>query len=148
VFEKKDGGLCVRGSTIRAHLKDCAKQLSSLYVARIQKEKTFAVRVVNGLYVEGGFRDANGTELIHFMRNGQTVGEPDGYEEKMVHAWSPQGPINALKKFAYLVKPTLQCTVAVLGKAVSAADLKTILEYGAVHGYGGERSQGDGYVLV
>lgn len=44
VFQRSNGHLVVGTRTIRAHLKDCARVISSLYVGRIQGEKSFAVR--------------------------------------------------------------------------------------------------------
>ena len=56
-------------------------------------------------------------------------------------------PINALKTFEYIEPARLDFTLKVLGKSVSKKDLETLFEYGGVHGYAGERGDGEGKYL-
>jgi len=145
VFQRVDGRLSVRAATLRAHLKDCCSQVQNQLVGRIKGERNFTTRVKNGLYVGGGFRDpSSGTEYIHVTRDGGPITEGDGFQERLVHSQTPQGPINAIKQFEFVVRPTIRFAVGLLGTSVKPEDLATILRYGAVHGYGGERSQQEG----
>ncbi len=45
-----DGKLVLRSATFRAHLKDCARILSANCIGKVQGEKTFASKVLNGVY--------------------------------------------------------------------------------------------------
>ncbi|MBI4063488.1 MAG: hypothetical protein HY401_04215 [Elusimicrobia bacterium] len=144
VFERVEGRLAVRAATIRAHLKDCCSQVQNQLVGRIKGERNFTTRVKNGLYIGGGFRDQNGTEMLFLLKGGQPVTEADGFQERLVHAKTPQGQINAIKRFEYVIQPTISFTAFLLGNSVKSEDMAVILRYGAVHGYGGERSQQEG----
>ena len=144
VFEKVEGRLVIRANTIRAHIKDCVSQVQNQFAGKIRGERYFTTRVKNGLYVKGNFRDSFGTELVALSRDGKPINEPDGFIEKPVHVNGPQGPQNALKRFAYVIRPTVEFTVRLLGKSVSVQDLATVMMYGATHAYGGERSMQDG----
>lgn len=146
-FESAGGGLVIRAATIRAHFKDCARQLMATQ-GRIQGEKGFAQRVINGLYVLGNFRGESGTDLIRIMRDGKQVTAPDGYDEKTVHVMTPKGMINALKRVPYIVRPTLEFTVSLLAISVNPKELLTLCQYGGTHGYGGERSMQDGQYIA
>ena len=71
--------------------------------------------------------------------------EADGRKDKAVHARGPTGqPINALKSFEYIEPAKLEFTLKVLGQSVQLSDLETLFQYGGVHGYGGERGDGEG----
>ncbi len=145
IFERVEGRLAVRAATIRAHLKDCTSQVQNQLVGRLKGERNFTTRVKNGLYIGGGFRDESGTEMLFITKEGKPITEGDGFQERMVHASSPQGPINALKQFEYVIKPQLTFNVFLLGESVKIdPDLIKILQYGATHGYGGERSMQEG----
>jgi len=143
VFEQVDGVMAVRAATLRAHIKDCTNQVQNQFIGVIGGERNFTTRVKNGLYVGEGLRD-NGTELVPFLRDGNPIKEIDGFQDRPVHFKTPRGEVSALKRFAYLLRPSLKFTVFILGKSVRPEDLQTILQYGAVHGYGGERSMQEG----
>jgi hypothetical protein len=144
VFERVEGRLAVRAATIRAHIKDCCSQVQNQLIGRIRGERNFTTRVKNGLYIGGGFRDPNGTEMLFILKNGKPVTQGDGFQERLVHANTPSGQINAIKRFEYVIQPSIQFTAFLLGSSVKPEDLGTILRYGAVHGYGGERSTQEG----
>lgn len=136
-FQAVEGRLVMRGGTVRAHYKDCARILSSLYVGKIQGEKSFAVKVVNSVYVEDYW--------IPILRDdGTPVTVADGAYDKAVHVMTSMGQRNALKRIQFVTEPRMVFTVKVLGRAIGKRDLETIMEYGAVHGYAGERSDGEG----
>jgi hypothetical protein len=147
-FQRVNGGLANRAATIRAHLKDCATVLSSLYVGRVEKERSFAVKVKNALYWPP---DCYWVPILN--RDGQPVTEPTGTRDVPVHVMTRQGPINALKTLEYVSNAVMEFPLLILtppsGKPViSEADLKTLMMYGGTHGYGGERSlDGGRYVF-
>lgn len=145
-FQSVDNTLVVPAFTIRAHIKDCCSQVQNQLTGRIKGERNFTTRVKNGLYVKGDLLDKAGTDVILIMRDGIPIftSQIDGYQERTVHASTPQGPISAIKKFAYVRNPVLTFIVSLLGESVKPQDLALILQYGATHGYGGERSMGEG----
>lgn len=143
VFQRIDGVLSVRMATIRAHLKDCAYQISTYYTGKLQGEKSFSVRVKNNLYWPPE------KPFIPILRDGQPITEPTGVREKAVHFQTRMGPRSALKAFEYVEGASLNFSLLVLTQpngthVVSEADLKTMFTYGGVHGYAGERSEDGG----
>lgn len=141
VFQRNNGGLCFRHGTIKAHLKDCARVLSAQYVGRIQGERAFSTRVINGVYPD------EHVYWIPIMRlDGVPCREADGTYDKPVHAKGVRGePINCLKRFEYVNPPSfMEFTLKVLGQSVKETDLHYLLTYGGTHGYAGERSDGEG----
>lgn len=139
VFQSHAGCLAIRADTIRAHLKDCARVISAQYLGRIEGERAFSTRVKNGLY-----QDPQAPWIPLVREDGTAITVPDGWEDRAVHAWSPRGQVNALKRIAYVVQPRLAFTLLILGDSVSEGDLATVMQYGGVHGYGGERSRDGG----
>lgn len=139
-FQQRDGNLSVRGATIRAHIKDCARQLSRYVVGKVRGESSFATRVVNTVYVQ--------EEWVPILKDGQQVREPSGWIEKPFSAMTPRGPISAFKRFAYISQPTLTFTLLVTGGAVKEIDLHNLFYYGGVHGYAGERGMGYGRYMI
>lgn len=131
-FKKDDQGLYYEARCIRAHIKDCAAQVQKILEIRGLKPK-----VANRVYVE--------PSKIYLGKS-----EPDGYEVRPVHAMLPRGPISSLKAIDYLNDVTLEFRLKVLDDGIITEDiLKTIFEYGGIHGMGQERSQDWGkYVVV
>jgi hypothetical protein len=144
VFQRKDGVLVIREDTVRAHLKDCARSVSSQFVGKIKGERSFATRVVNGVYLDPL------SEFIPITRHDQTpVIKEDDVIDKPVHAKGPRGePINALKSFEIVKEARVDFVLWVLGSSVSIKDLETLMRFGGTHGYGGERSAGGGKYLA
>jgi len=141
VFQSESKRLVVRAETVRAHLKDCARVLSRLYIGKVQGEKSLGVRVKDGIYM-----DLSEYWLPILHEGTGTYTEADGRMERFVHTINPKtgAPINAIKCFEFIECPTLIFTLKVLGNCVKQEDLETIMEYGGTHGYGGERSAGEG----
>ena len=149
VFQRRDGHFVVRMDTIRAHLKDCAQVLSSLYTTRVRGERSFAVKVKNALYWDPAWY------WVSVRRKGQdeAVTAPNGIIERPVHSMTPQGQISALKAFEYVDDALLQFPLFILtspsGPIIKESDLKTLMQYGGLHGYAGERSrEGGRYVFT
>lgn len=140
VFQRQQGQLVMRAATVKAHLKDCARVLSAQYIGRIANERAFSTRVVNGVYLD---------ESVYWLPilrpNGEAIMDADGAYDKPIHTRGPQGVQNALKRFEYIAPPAvLEFTIKVLGKSVSETDLHHVFTYGGVHGYAGERGDGEG----
>lgn len=140
-FQRHGGGLVQRYGTVRAHIKDCARVLSAQYVGRIQGARAFSTRVINGVYL-----DEHEYWLPILRPDGSPVATGDGFMDKAVHVRGPRGePLNALKRIEFVEPPSmLVFTLKVLGQSVAESDLHMLFEYGGVHGYAGERSDGEG----
>ena len=153
IFQRHQGHLVVGMRTIRAHIKDVARVLSMLYVGKIEKEKSFAVKVANAVYYP--------PELYYvpiLNQAGTLLTEPTGRRDKAIHVMTAMGPRSALKTMEYVTDAVLEFPLTLLtqpdrtvegrvvpGKmVVSEADLRTIFTYGGTHGYGPERSDGEG----
>lgn len=141
VFQRDQGRLVMRAATMRAHLKDCARVLSAQFVGRIQGERSFATRVINGVYLD---------ERVYWLpvlrHDGSSITGPDGAHDKPIHVRGPRGePLTALKRFEYIEPPSMmEFTLKVLGRSVSETDLHHLFQYGGTHGYAGERGDGEG----
>lgn len=140
-FQNIDGQLVMRGGTMKAHIKDCARILSSMVYAKIKGERSLAVRVLNCVNVEEAW--------IPIHKNGRPVFEADNFIDKAVHVQTMMGPRNALKRILYVDRPSMVFTLMVAttndGKpVVPVKDLERVFTYGAVHGYAGERGDGEG----
>lgn len=140
VFQRHEGVLCMRASTIRAHLKDCARVLSAQYMPKVKGERAFSTRVINGLYPD---------ETVYWVPirrlDGTPVTKHDGELDKAIHVRGPMGQQqNAIKRFEYVEGARLDFRVKVLGESVRREDLSTLMQYGGVHGYAGERGDGEG----
>lgn len=143
VFQHDAGGVVMRASTIKAHVKDCARVLSAQFIGGIKGERRFSTRVINGVYLD---KSVYYVPIWRPTADGLLrLAQADSAEDRMVHAHGPQGPVNALKRFEYLEPPTtMEFTLLVLGRSVSETDLHHLFTYGGTHGYAGERSNGEG----
>lgn len=141
MFQRWDGALVMRAATIKAHIKDCARVLSAQFVGRIQGERAFSTRVINGVYP-----DAREYWIPIRQPDGEKITQPYGVRDKAIHVRGPRGEqLNALKQFEYLHPPIIMdFTLNVLGRSVSETDLHHVFTYGGTHGYAGERSDGEG----
>jgi len=138
VFQKVNNHLVVRSDNIRAHIKECARIVTWHYVGYVQGEKSLTARTKNCVYIDDYF--------IQILRpDGKLVADQDGRITKPIHTSGPRGqPINAIKTFEWIEPARLDFHLRVFGGVVKVEDLKTIMEYGGVHGFGGERSAGEG----
>lgn len=141
VFQRHAGFLVQRAATVKAHIKDCARVLSTQFVGRIEGERAFSTRVINGVYLNPV------PYWVPILReNGSPIAMADGAYDKAIHVRGPRGePLNALKRFEYVEPPSmLRFGLNVLGRSVSETDLHHLFQYGGVHGYAGERGDGEG----
>jgi len=142
VFQRHAGHIVMRAATVKAHIKDCARVLSAQFIGRIQGERAFSTRVINGVYPD----ERQGYWLPVQRPDGALITAADGTRDKAIHVRGPRGEqLNALKQFEYLNPPVfLEFTLNVLGRSVSETDLHHVFTYGGTHGYAGERSDGEG----
>ncbi len=140
VFQRDNGHLAIRAGTIKAHLKDCARQISTLYVGKIAGEKAFSTKVKNGLYPD------EKQYWVPILRTDtlQPVKEADGTFDKAVHVWTRKGQVSAIKNIEFMMGATLIFKLKVFGSSVNETDLDHLFRYGGTHGYGGERGDGEG----
>ncbi len=140
VFQRHNGVLVMRSGTVRAHIKDCARVLSAQFIGRVEKERAFSTRVINGVYP-----DKSQYWIPICREDGATIQTADGAHDKPIHTRGPQGVVNALKRFEVVEPPsTMTFQLNVLGRSVSETDLHHIFTYGGTHGYAGERGDGEG----
>lgn len=166
IFQRVNGVLAMRMATVKAHLKDCAYQLQTYTTGYVQGEKGLRVKVANGVYWPPGAPVIlhRGTPFVPILHlDGTPFTEPSGVHEKPVHITSgPQGPRNALKAMEFCEEAAMEFRLAVLtapdrqvkrgDKAATVAgrplidedDMKSLMLYGGVHGYAGERSEDGG----
>src|SRR5262245_3049954 len=102
VFQRHDGALVQRAATVKAHIKDCARVLSNQFVGRIQGERAFSTRVINGVYL-----DENEYWLPILRPNGDRIAHADGAFDKAIHVKGPRGMMNAIKRFEYIEPPSV-----------------------------------------
>ena len=139
VFQRHEGACVERFDTLRAHIKDCARVVSG-YTGRIEKERSFATKAVNGLYV------AETPYWVPILRpDGTPVTKHDAETERAIR--TPRGA-SALKRFERIEPWRVVFTLKVLtvgGKmAVAEDDVHMIFTYGGTHGYAGERGADGG----
>jgi hypothetical protein len=112
-----------------AHLKDCARVLSAQFVGKIDGERAFSTRVINGVYL-----DERQYWLPIRRPDGTPLAAPDGTRDKAIHVRGRDGkPLNALKQFEFVASPSvLEFTLKVLGRSVSETDLHLCSIYEAI----------------
>ncbi len=139
-FQRADGQLVMRAGTVKAHIKDCARVISAQAVGKIKGERSFATKVINGVY-----QDEKQYWLPLLRQNGDPVTEADDTDQKAIHFKLPDGRmLNAIKVFEYINQPVLRFRLKVLGNSPNQEDIEMLFNYGGVHGYGGERGDGEG----
>lgn len=127
-FKKDDKGLYFEARCVRSHIKDCANILGQGTL----EIKALKAKVANRVYVE--------PERIYLGRK-----EPDGSENRVVHAMTRKGPRSSLKTIDFVDNAKIKFTLKVLEDGVIDRDiLEAIFDYGGTHGMGQERSQGWG----
>ena len=165
VFQRVDGVLAVRMATIKAHLKDCAYQYQTYMTGYVPGDKSLRTKLANGVYwpVQAPVILFHGTPFVPILgADGKPLTEPSGVREKAIHVMTPMGQRSALKAFEFiegaalefplviLTPPTRQIkrgqtVVEVAGRPlINDDDLKSLMLYGGMHGYAGERSEDGG----
>jgi hypothetical protein len=141
-FQRQDGVCVMRAATVKAHLKDCARRLSAR-VGRVEGESAFSTKVINYVYPDPTLY------WIPILRpEGTPVTKHDGEMDRPITTRFG----TALKRFEWVEPWRLDFTLHVFttsGKpAVGPADLDKLMLYGGVHGYAGERGNGEGRYLA
>jgi hypothetical protein len=153
---QREKGICVmRADTVRAHLKECARKVGTYHVGRIEKEKAFQTTFVDCVYMDPA------VYWLPILRpDGAPVVTHDGTKDKAMQVMTAQGPRSALKQFEWIEPARLDFTLLVLNAAgmkpgkkeeapkplpsVTEKDLATVMSFGGIKGYAGERSAGEG----
>ena len=140
--------LMVRAGTLRAHWKDCARVISGSE-GKIEGEKSFSVKVQNFVYYDPTIY------WVPILRpDDSLIMDADGKREKAIHVRNARTgqPMNALKVFEFVNPARIDILLQVwrvptkdgFKDMITKKDLDTLFMYGGVHGYGGERSDGEG----
>jgi hypothetical protein len=139
-FQRAAGVLVMRAATIRAHLKDCARVISAQWMPKVKGERAFSTRVINGLYPDPA------AYWVPVLRpDGSPITKHDGERDKAIHVRGQRGePQNAIKRFEYVDPARMDFVLKVLGNSVREEDLEILMQYGGIHGYAGERGDGEG----
>lgn len=134
-FPKDKDGLYYEGRCVRGHLKDVANQVKGVVKPEI---KALKAKVANRVYVM--------TDVIPlYNKDGLRLTEPSATEQRFIHVMTPMGERSSIKYIDYVEKPVLRFYLQVLDDGVVTDEiLKTLFEYGSVHGLGQERSCGYG----
>lgn len=142
IFQRDQGHCTMRAGTIKAHLKDCGRRLSSR-MGQIQGEAAFSTKVINYVYPN---------PLQYWV----PIRRPDG-EIVTKHDGEMDRPITtrygtALKRFEWIEPWRMDFELWVLAVSgvvpVGRDDLEKLMLYGGVHGYAGERGNGEGKYLA
>jgi hypothetical protein len=141
-FQRHTGLCTMRAATIKAHLKDCARRLSAR-TGRIEGEAAFSTKVINYVY------PAPAPYWVPIVRpEGEPVTKQDGEMDRPITTFRG----TALKRFEWIQPWRLDFVLQVLTvsnkAAVGREDLEKLLLYGGVHGYGGERGNGEGKYIA
>ena len=144
VFQHNEGGLCMGGYTVKAHLKEAARILSPFMMTADGKKRiaNYRFKFANHCYVLD--------DVIPIMRDGSQVVDPDGVEIRTATVMTRKGPESIVKQHDYVLGAELQFTLRALRNVtpdediVSLQRLNVLMEYGSIHGYAGERSMGHG----
>jgi hypothetical protein len=134
VFKRNETGLYVDAYTVKAHLKDAANQIAKLLGVTALRSK-----VANKCYVMG-------EHLPLFRPTGEAIMVADGEYEHAIQVMTRQGPRSALKSNEFIETPScLAFTLQVLKDGIITDEIiRSICEYGGIHGYGAERGLGYG----
>ena len=136
-FQSDERGLFIRADNVKAHLKDCANVLRKTLEREPFKLSAARSKLADRVYPL--------PDRIHLMRDGAPLTEPDGDWERPIHVMTALGPRDALKRSDYVDSPILEIRLKVLDdNVITQPILEEILDYGSIHGIGGERGMGYG----
>jgi len=143
-FNRDDDGLFVKAGNLRAHLKDCATVLGKLlnkghdYGWGGGEPKQFAAKIKDVLYVKGLITD----DRLHILDSqGNIIQQPTDYRDATLSVMTAQGPRTCLKRVDYIRPAVIKCKLQVLlGGEINRDHIYRCFQYGAVHGFGQDRS--------
>lgn len=128
-FKRDEYGFYYEARCVKAHIKDNANILQGWLGFKALKAK-----LANRVYVVPA--------KIYVMGPQGIKQRADGQEVRFVHAMTPQGMRNSIKKIEYVTDAHITFNLKVLAdKVITQEILEKILEYGSTHGMGQERSQ-------
>lgn len=144
VFQRHGGNLVERAATVRAHIKDCARIISREYVGKIKGELSWSKRLIDCTYLD--------SHQYWLPILNQETGKPftsewfeslpdnQRFHDKAIHLWNG----SALKRFEFIHNARIEFTMKVLAGNISREDYEVLFTYAGVHGYAGERGDGEG----
>lgn len=133
-FKRDSWGIYLEARQVKSGLREAASALGI-----IKQKRGFRQEIQHLLFVE--------PPHIALSRGGVQLAEPDGYEEGVVHAWTQQGKISAIKRNDFAGQVECEFTVrlvAVPGQKLTREDLERMLILMQDGGLGANRSQGQG----
>lgn len=133
-FKQIDGHLVYEGRCMKAALKEAmniaypGKAFPGKPAGILKGLKNFAAETVyvDELYIDLG------------------VSEPSGTEQRIKHLNGPKGPYSAINIVDYVEKPTLACTIRVLGDFLPEAGWGRVWSVLEKVGLGSDRARSDG----
>ena len=142
-FRVSEGRIYAATYQIKAMLKEAAESLRRAGVLKVTSYRQRLGRDVQVFGVEEPFK-------IFFKRNGSILKTADGNELATVHAMTPTGPINAIKKSDVVNPPAeIEFTIEVVGKSITEDQLKLFLTHaGRFIGFGSDRGLQNGLFNV
>jgi hypothetical protein len=139
-FKADAKGLYIEGRQVKAMLKEAGGRLG-LGKAVAGKRPSLKQDLHEAMHVD--------EDVIHLLRDGAPVTQPDGYDVRPIHVMGPQGPRTSIKRCAYVEGAQVTFTVRVLNVVtLSEEHLLDILAFAQDLGLGADRSQGNGKFAV
>ena len=145
-FKADERGLYLEGRCVKAMLKEAGQRIGlGKPIAKAAGEGKARPSLRQDLH-EALHVDE---DQVYLMRDGRHITAPDGYEERPIHTVGPKGPQSAIKRFAFVERPTVAFTLRILNMvALQESHLIDILAFGQDLGLGADRSQGNGKFSV
>jgi len=145
VFKRDpEGRLMMEGYTWRAHFKDAAHVLAPM-MKKVHALQAFRAKLADRLYVQDEhiliqqLGDPN--EQLDDPSEWSPLMQPSGEETRGIRVQTPRGPRSAIKCAEFVEDARMIYTLQILNDGVITEGLlRECLEYGAVHGYGADRS--------
>ena len=143
VVKGSDEKIYITAYQIKSMLKEAAESLRRSGVLKITSYRQRLGRDVQVFGVEEPFK-------IFFKRNGGLLKTADDKEIITVHANTPSGPINAIKKVDVIKPPVeVEFTMEVVGKSITEQQLKLFLTHaGRFIGLGSDRGLQSGLFII
>ena len=134
-----EGGLYIEGRQLKAAFKEAAN-VTKEFLSKANKQlKQARARLAERVFVWG--TDIEGSKEIILLGKH----EPDGTDERVVHAQTRKGKISSIKRTDYVTAPTIKFRLEVLDDKLFTLEILTeLLEYMGKNGLGANRSQGAG----
>lgn len=133
-------GIYVEARQVKAALRESAQRLGL-----IVKQRGLRQVLQHDLHV----RAVDGSQKLRLYRDGGVVTEPDGEDQRPIAVVTARGPRTTIKRFEYVIAPTIRFRVMILAGGVGDGllnedGLRRVLSFAGYLGLGADRSQGEG----